>query len=135
MLARHVTEETIREAARATGVRADISRVTSTSVRFRLGLDISNLYEDGTRRYQRTSSSHFQKGRKVGAVCWHGHRDFFRKLFALAPEATVLTALAFYQGGPEDFEKQFPQTDQNVGSALYPMLASEACTCFDHNYN
>ena len=85
--------------------------------------------EDGNHRYQRTSASAFHSERRVFAVCWHGHRDFMREIFKRDPSARVKTAWADYKG-VEDFEEKFPETAYlNVGSMMYPMFASEVCTC------
>jgi len=62
----------------------------------------SGRVKPGTARYRRLSS---RDGRTVpGAVCWHGHRDFMRALFARCPEAVIISALATYRGA-DDFER------------------------------
>lgn len=72
----------------------------------------------------------------MAAVCWHGHRDFFRHLFKVAPEARIYTALIrranlpikFWSKG--NFEENFEQTgDVNIGSAYRPVCAADACFC------
>jgi hypothetical protein len=97
---------------------------------FRLGLksDVPKRGDAGY-KYQRTSQSAFNEGRKVAAVCWHGHRDFMRAVFALDPNARFKTAIADWKGS-EDFERRFAQTAfNNVGSMMYPMFAKDVCTC------
>lgn len=44
-----------------------------------------------------------------GAVCWHGHRDFMRALYVLAPAAEIRTAFATYKGAAH-FEESFRGT-------------------------
>jgi hypothetical protein len=70
------------------------------------------------------------KQRRVHAVCWHGHRDFFRFLFQADSRCVVTTAWAKYTA--ENFESTFPATGyRNTGSQMYPMIAAEACDCPD----
>lgn len=70
------------------------------------------------------------KQRRVHAVCWHGHRDFFRSLFQVAPDASVKTAWAQYNAS--NFEDVFPETGwRNIGSQILPCYACEACDCPD----
>lgn len=122
MIAYKATEKQLDKAARRIGVRIIEARAFGRGVRFRLGLQPN-------RKYGRLSAQ--GNGRKVAAVCWHGHREFFRALFTQVPEARVQTAStrAFARGHrfytSETFEDVFGQTDRNVGSMMY----SEACEC------
>lgn len=86
--------------------------------------------------YRRRSNS----GRRVNAVCWHLHRDFFRSLFERAPDAIVETRLApiFDVNAPqkptrytaENFESSFEETGSvNVGSTFDPLPMRGACDC------
>lgn len=124
MLARNVTIPDLEHAARETGVVADIRAVTSngrstTGVAIRFGLTLT-----ADRQWERRS----YRGRRVHAVCWHGHREFFRALFRRVPDADVTTALARYTS-PAHFEATFGATDKNIGSMVEPMQFSEACAC------
>ena len=86
--------------------------------------------EYGNHHYQRVSASAFTSGRRVHAVCWHGHRDFMKALYERDPDARIKTMWADYKG-VADFEEKFPETAyRNVGSMMYPMFASEVCTCW-----
>ena len=82
-------------------------------------------------KYRRVSHT----GRKIAAVCWHGHLEFFRQLFTLAPGARVQTAFTrdFPRGErwytAENLERMYQATDRNIGSMYQPMYASEACEC------
>jgi hypothetical protein len=131
MLGYHVNEATLIQAATTVGVRIIEYRHTSgTACRFRLGLEPD-------RKYGRTSASYFNMGRRVAAVCWHGHREFFRALFAIQPEARVQTAKTktfapgqrFYTA--DNFESIYRQSDGNIGSQLAPVNYSDACHCND----
>ena len=75
--------------------------------------------------YRRVSHT----GRRVNAVCWHGHRDFMLKLFELCPDAILKTSLATYKG-KEDFLRQFENTGwNNCGSMASPLTYRDACNC------
>jgi len=71
-------------------------------------------------------------GRTVpGAVCWHGHRDFFRELFELKPEAVIETALATYKGA-EHFEDTYRDTRWGSGGrgSFVGTLGQQECDCW-----
>lgn len=130
MIAYGVTTGILDDAARAVGVRIIDPRPERglRALRFRLGLEPD-------RKYGRRSASAFQNNRRVAAVCWHGHRDFFRALFKLAPNARVQTTHTkqfakgrrFYTA--ENFERMYQDTDRNIGSQMYPKRYSDACDC------
>lgn len=81
-------------------------------------------------KYQKLSGSMFNRGRKCNAVCWHGHREFFRALFEMRPHLRVRTMLVTYTGR-NDFEMKWPETgDDNVGSGeVAPVARRDACAC------
>jgi hypothetical protein len=93
----------------------------------------------GNQPYVRKGFSRLSSGerRTTNAICWHGHREFFRELFKLAPEGKVQTASlrGFGKGErwytAENFERLFGKTDRNVGSMMDPMRFSEACWCHE----
>jgi hypothetical protein len=136
MLIRNVQFEQVQKAAEKVGVRViewrPVSRAGRGAYRFRLGLGAE-------RDYQRLSASTGRgpngAGHRIAAVCWHGHRDFYRALFRIAPEARVQTTLTrgFERGHryytAENFERVYQETDRNIGSLMSPMAFSEACTC------
>lgn len=126
MIAKGTTAQVIEAAATAAGVRADVRDVRPTrdgGQRVRFGLRLGCCRRaDGSRRHS-------------GAVCWHGHRDFFRALFAAAPGARVQTMQTertvpggWYTAG--NFEDVYQNTgDANVGSAYDPISYADACDC------
>jgi hypothetical protein len=150
MLAKKCNENDLIEAAKAIGVEMAYTPYRSEGgIRFRL-----KPKSDGKRHpwkrfpYWRISASAFSEGRSVCAVCWHGHRDFYRALFELNPEARVYTALIrrARSGGmheppiqafkgvthwsAENFEDLFEATGAiNIGSAYRPVCAADACRC------
>ena len=81
--------------------------------------------------FRRTSASYFNQGRRVNAVCWHGHLAFFRKVYQTAPDAVIHTAMATYRSA-EDLERdKWESYDKNVGPQIAPMSYGEACMCLE----
>lgn len=89
--------------------------------------------------YERVSSSREHKGERYypvipGAVCWHGHRDFFRALYARVPDAKIRTAFITYQNAVH-FEDNYELTwngapEKASGSfAGHARPYQDACTC------
>ncbi len=133
MIGRKVTIETLQSAASEVGVELNETQRQGRGWKFTLRPDrmTQEPDEDNPRRmlarYQRRSASYGE--RKVHAVCWHGHRDFFRAVYRREPEAVFVTAIARYEG-TEGFEETFPETAyRNIGSQMYPCTMAEACYC------
>jgi hypothetical protein len=78
-----------------------------------------------TAQFQRRSSMMMTVSgypRKVRAVCWHGHREVMKSIFAYDPEARLMTSMADYRGA-DSFRSSFERTgDRNIGSRV-------ACDC------
>ncbi len=127
MLTRNVSKGAVLDAAANIGVEVrELREVGRTGLRFTLA--------PMNGRYQRRSASCFNGGRKVHAVCWHGHRVFFRYLFARSPMARVQTSFTrrFVPGGwytAANFEDTHTRTDVNIGAPIAPVYYSEACDC------
>jgi len=76
-------------------------------------------------KWQRVS----HRGRKVHAVCWHGHLDFMRCLYGINPNAKFRTGMARYDS-LEDLESNKGKAyHRNIGSMIYPMDYGDACEC------
>ena len=126
------TEKDIRAAAKTAKValHGDWSGYAVTpdgrALRFRLKVNEHERRKDGTLPYQRVSQSTYGTPRRLSALCWHGHRDFMRALFARCPDARLKTALADYRGA-EDFEKTYRSTYGNGNQ--YNLAYGQACTC------
>lgn len=117
MIARGVTREQIAEAAQAVGVATDIGP-KGRGWTFTLSLRPD-------KKYQRRGHA----GRKVNAVCWHGHYDFMFKLFTAQPDATLISAMARYDGRA-DFENNADGSGaRNIGSQMHPLAYEDACDC------
>jgi len=91
--------------------------------------------EDGSENpYQRTSQGWQQEGKKVYAVCWHGHRDFYRRIFQFYPDARITSGrygkIDFR--GSENFEETYIETGYiDMGPEItggYPQM-KDACSC------
>ena len=132
MIASHVTHETLEHAAQLTGVRADITSLSTKRHRVKLYPDNDTTFHvgNGNAKYQRESPS----GRKVHAVCWHGFRDYFRAVYREAPSAVFSTALDTWRGS-SDFEARFPASGhKNIGSTFQPCRIVDACRCPDRGH-
>jgi hypothetical protein len=130
MVIRHVPESDVKRIARSIGVtfEGEDRGKRFPQVHGRLVPDREIPKCD--RKYRRVSASFFNQGREIFAVCWHGHRDFFRALFAEFPEATATTHLlgtVRYTG--DNFEEIFPDTNVNIGAPISPVYAADACKC------
>ena len=116
MIVRGTNNGEIEAAAAATGVELRNVR--------REGRGVAFVIRPLSEKYKRRSHT----GRRVHAVCWHGHRDFYRAIFEAAPDAVIITARARYNGA-DHFEQTYEQTDGNIGSQAQPMYYSDACDC------
>lgn len=81
----------------------------------------------------RPSQNPFHKvshsGRKLNAVCWHGHREVMREIFKIAPDAILVSTFARYEGR-EHFERTHGETGlRNIGSQVQPLMMQDACDC------
>lgn len=144
MIATKVSADVLRRAAEKIGVEAEIETVNQKGTRHRVKL-FPLVTEDhlctksgrriegekGDAAYQRESTGYGTAGRRVNAVCWHGFRDYFRAVFAEAPEATFRTSLNTWRGS-EDFEKRFLASGyKNIGPRIAPVSIVDACRCPD----
>jgi hypothetical protein len=120
----NVSEKEIYRAAVNTDVRIYNMRDNGRAKRFTLKLA-------DCKRWQRTSSSYFNRGRKVAVVCWHGHYHFMREIFRINPDARIQTSWADYKG-LESFLTDAPRTGKrNIGPPIDPLYVEDACLCAD----
>ena len=82
--------------------------------------------------YQRTGfmySDNLKRYNKVNSVCWHGFRDFLKKLYEISDNIRVVTARTIYTT-KADFYNTYENTGYyNVGSKISPMSFKDACLC------
>lgn len=129
------TVQVMLTAAQEVGVRLENLRTKGRTVSFVLRPPVHQ-----PNRWQRVSASAFgvrQDGerRRIAAICWHGHRAFFRAayridsrfIFTTHPMSTVRNDACYRNA--EHFEAVHHLSDTNIGSQAYPMLASKACVC------
>lgn len=68
------------------------------------------------------------QGRRSVGASWHAHRDFFRFIYRLAPQAIIDTGLygAVRYTSAEQFEETHPATYHvNVGSRMQPVALGD----------
>lgn len=101
-----------------------------------LGVTVYRQSSDPRRAVLRPVSDTFRRvrnGRRLNAVCWHGHRDFFRCLFEQAPGAIVETVIANTEQvkyTADNFEAVYFETgDINCGSIAQPLAYRDTCKC------
>lgn len=134
MNAKRVTEAQILAAAeKAGGLRVYNLRPAGKrpgSWNFTLKTDGGRWRKFSDRERQKVDGGTFNPT-VPGAVCWHGHGEFLRELFRLAPDAVVKTAIAIYRG-EENFLRGYPYTyDEPVPYfGFYGKSAGETvCQC------
>lgn len=113
-----LTEEQVKIAADTSGVRVNELKKEGRALRFTLRL------KEG-KKWQRVSHT----GRKVAAVCFHGHLSFMREVFRLCPEARIKTCCADYHSAQELDETAHKAGERNTGSMFYHLEYQEACLC------
>lgn len=84
------------------------------------------------------------QGRRIAAVCWHGHYAFMAAIFAADPDAELRTGIpdpdagrtpagamrTMIYRGAAGFAAKAPGTaDRNIGSEFEPMTYGDACDC------
>lgn len=138
MMVKGATAEQIRDAADAANVRIynltwkGCDRRGLASFTFRL----KTYTPDGAdhapfRRFSLYSDRNGNRRTVPGAVCWHGHREFFRALYRLCPDAKVKTAMAVYTS-PAQFEATHAATYHDGGTRMGCELGTGAtsdCSC------
>lgn len=71
-------------------------------------------------------SRHSWTGRKGPYACWHVFRDFYRELFALEPNAVVVSSFAKFTAA--NFEDTYQDTYYtNAGSMMQPVHFGDLC--------
>jgi len=115
----------IVKSANDLGIEANV--IYNSSNCFNVKLNRSN-----NDKYQRTGfiySENLQRYNKVGAICWHGFRDFMIAMYKLDSNLRFVTAKATYKN-KDDFYIKFPDTAyKNIGSLMNPINFGAACLC------
>lgn len=120
MLVRHVTSDQLYKALRKTNESYDGNIVFKRSpekfgMRIRFTLTVNSTSKPGHRLG-------FQ-GQKVSAACWHVHGKFFDNLFAINPDAEILS------NGQKITASHGNWVDRNLGVIDKPVFYSKLCEC------
>ncbi|GIL29106.1 hypothetical protein [Actinocatenispora comari] len=73
-------------------------------------------------------------GRRIHAVCWHGHRDVLRELFDTWPRATLISALATYRGA-DDFDVSHQDTQDKHSGLDGRCRPIRECACIEPEHD
>lgn len=129
----NVKQESILQAGRACMVQIENLRPLNgkgTAYAFTLRPDKDTRdKETGFCQWQRVSSSWSRQGRKVWAVCYHGHKQFLRVLFEKEPSCRVVSSMATFDGQEDFLRNAWEVAEKNVGSIMYPISYGETCNC------
>ena len=68
-------------------------------------------------------------GRRTVAVCFHGHRAFYERVFSLNPDALIVTSRRRWTSLEDLNEHASEVGAQNVGSQFNPQAYAEQCEC------
>jgi len=116
-----VTRSELVSAACESGVRLnECASINKGNTSYRFGIRPI----DG--KFQRVSPS----GRKVHAVCWHGHLEFMRNLYRTNATAKFRTAMNNYDSLADLESNKGNAYHRNIGSMIYPMYYGDACECW-----
>lgn len=117
MIAYNVNLDNIGRAATVAGVAIKNLRRQGTGFAFTLALN--------SETWRRRSPL----GRRIAAVCWHGHRAFMEALFTRAPTTRLKSTMVDYNGRLEFWARHDETGDRNIGSLMEPMAYRDACDC------
>lgn len=113
------------------------------SIAERVGVNLSNAAEKVTKRgvscrfvlrpigesLRRVSDLYHDKPRRVNAVCYHGHCQFFDLLFQEHPQAVVVSSVATYRGA-SDYAAKRDAADVWEGNDFWGRVrTSTQCRC------
>lgn len=117
MLVRNASLAALHGAAQDAGVKLRGLRIAGHKNAFRFTL------EPVDDRWRRIGA----KGRRVHAVCYHGHYAFFESLYERHPDARVHTALASYRSAGDFEAKALAAGRKRIGPGLmYGMACMHA---------
>jgi len=120
MVAYGVDMATLAQIAEETGVRLNEAAERGKGIKFTL-----RPTGDAFRKVNPIS------GRRVSAVCWHGHAEFFERLFTLRPTARVKSQCADYKG-LDDYRAKYRASDTRLGpegNMYHRWKQSDCCDC------
>ena len=120
MRALQVTQSELVTAACESGVRLnDLNSINKGNTSYQFTI---RPIDD---RWQRVSP----RGRKVHAVCWHGHLAFMRCLYTINPVVKIRAGTVRYDSAGDLEARKYDAYHRNIGSMMYPMDYGDACEC------
>lgn len=120
-----VTREYAEAVAQDLGFRLDNVRPSSNGFKCVL----RPISGDKSTRFRRTSASIFHGGRRVNAVCYHGHYAWMKSLLLHNPHGRIKSSMFDYKGLGEFNANAYDVGYRNIGSMYCPTSLSDACLC------
>lgn len=130
MLAKHCTMQDLKAALAEINAQFDenicFRKLEASGKNIRFTLTVYDSRKAGGRL---GVPNHFDSGKQTGrqrhlaAACWHVHGEFFDALFAIAPQAVIVSK------GKKITAEAGNWQDRNIGSQVYPYMYSDACIC------
>lgn len=117
MQIRGLTEQQLETAATDVGVCLVNVRRAGRGFAFTLGLTGELWRRRG------------HSGRKVAAVCYHGHAAFMQRVFDANPEAVIISAMSRFDGVRDFQNRACLIGERNIGSLMRPLEYNAACDC------
>lgn len=125
MKVRGVSPERLREIAAKLGFKLQNERTSGRFHAFVLRMATITPRGDDKGRYRKRGFSE----RWTCAVCVHGHRVFYEKIFDENPEALIVTMHRRWTSRA-DLDANWARVAMvNVGSAFLPITYGEQCDC------
>lgn len=81
--------------------------------------------------WRRVSAGYGTAGRRVWAVCWHGHYAFMYRVLQADPGARFVTAFDTWDGLEDFLERADDSQFRNIGPQIAPVSYGHACLCGD----
>lgn len=125
MKVRGVSPEVLRKLAAADGFKLDNERSEGRFHAFVLRMATCTPRGNAKGKYRKRGFS----GHWTTAVCVHGHKLFYERIFAENPEALIVTCKRRWTS-LQDLEDNWHRVAQQVvGSQFNPITYEEQCEC------
>jgi len=124
MKVKGITERQLRSIVRKVGVQFNNGPTKIGNYLF-FTLRLPQFARAPKAKYRRTGT----RGRRICAVCYHGHFAVMQRILDVNPDAVIRSAVATYLG-KDDFEAKAPSVgERNVGSMMEPRMFIDSCNC------
>jgi len=135
-----ITEETLAEMVKSVsasydnniGFRTGPTRIGPTRIRFTLR-NLGGLCGAAGSRNWRSHGSGPRNLRKTTSACYHAHAEMFAAIFAMDPNAKIVTS--FFMARKVTVTREnladwlIQSRDIDVGTLASPMFAEDLCEC------